>query len=490
MKHMHLITNTTLMFCLLCELWISQPCMPRNFLSEGNVAAEDNEFSVRIEFGSRESVISAIKSYTISRGVDYTMYESKPHTFYPKCKEYGAGCDWLIRVSLIQKKGYWEIMRYNGKRMCTIETISQDHAKLDSDTIVDAIRSLVEADPSIKAKSIIVEVQSRFNYIVNYCKVWLANQKYVSKVFADWKIFYQTLPVWLKAMTAKMPISRSEEVNGVKVLHCVFRSFYLCITIFRHCKPLVQIDGTHIYKKYKGALLVAVAQDENQNIVPIAFATVESKTAGAWEFLLTIDGLGIISECHNSIDVAITHSTGTWSPPRVWHMFCIRHIESNFLRRFNTPYLHQLVNRSTTKTTKCLKSGVRHILDGAMRSVLRDGCWHFTGVIVGGMRNLPVTAIVWSIFYRLNKLFTRKSVETHEHVCNGFTYSEFAIKRIKENFRRAGNIIVNRFDRRNEMFEVCDEMRDGSIYTVNLVQRHYDCGHFQVEQLPCRHVLA
>ncbi|RYR65088.1 hypothetical protein Ahy_A03g011078 [Arachis hypogaea] len=57
---------------------------------EGNVAAEDGKFSVGIEFGSRESVISAIKSYTISRGVDYTVYESEPQTFYAKCK--GVWC--------------------------------------------------------------------------------------------------------------------------------------------------------------------------------------------------------------------------------------------------------------------------------------------------------------------------------------------------------------------------------------------------------------
>ncbi|RYR09165.1 hypothetical protein Ahy_B05g077274 [Arachis hypogaea] len=55
----------------------------------GNVAAEDGEFRVGMEFGSKESVISAIKSYTISRGVDYTVYESEPQTFYAKCKGYG-----------------------------------------------------------------------------------------------------------------------------------------------------------------------------------------------------------------------------------------------------------------------------------------------------------------------------------------------------------------------------------------------------------------
>ncbi|RYR27668.1 hypothetical protein Ahy_B01g051691 [Arachis hypogaea] len=199
---------------------------------EGDIAVEDGEFSVGMEFGSRNSVIFTIKGYTISRGVDYTVYESEPQTFYAKCKGYGAGCDWLIRASLIRKKGCWEIRRYNGKHTCTMGTISQDHAKLDSETIADAIRPLVEANSSIKVKSIITEVQSRFNYTVSYRKAWLAKQKSVAKIFGDWKVSYQTLPVWLKSMTEQMSRSRvqiktllvyreNEEVQGVRVLHHV-----------------------------------------------------------------------------------------------------------------------------------------------------------------------------------------------------------------------------------------------------------------------------
>ncbi|XP_020997314.1 uncharacterized protein LOC107485630 [Arachis duranensis] len=316
-------------------------------MGEDNVVAEDDEFSVRIEFDSRELVISAIKSYTISRGVDYTVYESKPQTFYVKCKGYGAGYDWLIRASLIRKKACWEIRRYNDKHTCTMGTISQDHVKLDSDTIAEAIRPLFEANPSIKLKCIIAEVQFRFNFTVSYRKAWLAKQKSVAKIFGDWEISYQTLPVWLKAMTVKMSRSRaqiktlpfyreSEKVQGVRVLHHIFWSFYPCIAAFRHCKLLVQVDGMHLW---------------DQNIVPIAFAIVEGETADAWEFFLTNlrryvvtnDGVGIIFDCHTFIDAVVAHSNGAWSPPRAWHMYCIRDIGSNFLRRFKAPYLHKLV---------------------------------------------------------------------------------------------------------------------------------------------------
>ncbi|RYR10554.1 hypothetical protein Ahy_B05g078980 [Arachis hypogaea] len=64
----------------------------------------DGEFTVGMEFSSREAVIKAMKNYTIRRGVDYRVYESEPMTFYAKCTEYGNGCDWLIRVTKMQKK--------------------------------------------------------------------------------------------------------------------------------------------------------------------------------------------------------------------------------------------------------------------------------------------------------------------------------------------------------------------------------------------------
>ncbi|RYR50079.1 hypothetical protein Ahy_A07g036636 [Arachis hypogaea] len=76
----------------------------------GVVDPEDGELRIGMEYSSRKSVVAAIRSYIISRG----------------------------------KKGSWEIRRYNGRHTCAIGTISQDHFELDSDTVVEAIRPLVE----------------------------------------------------------------------------------------------------------------------------------------------------------------------------------------------------------------------------------------------------------------------------------------------------------------------------------------------------------
>ncbi|RYR51034.1 hypothetical protein Ahy_A06g026089 [Arachis hypogaea] len=105
-----------------------------------------------------------------------------------------------------------------------MSTILQDHVKLDSNIIADAIRPLIEIDSSIKVNSIIVEVQSRFNYIVSYRKPWLAKQNNVCQY---------------AKVSCSNKNSESGKVNGVRVLHRVFGSFYPFITTFRHCKPLV-----------------------------------------------------------------------------------------------------------------------------------------------------------------------------------------------------------------------------------------------------------
>ncbi|RYR51090.1 hypothetical protein Ahy_A06g026151 [Arachis hypogaea] len=52
-----------------------------------------------------------------------------------------------------------------------------------------------------------------------------------------------------------------------------------------------------------------------------------------------------------------------------------------------------------------------------------------------------------------------------------------------------GNIQVSCFDRQNEVFEV-REMPSGVEYTVDLRRHRCDCGEFQVDRIPCRHVFA
>ncbi|VFQ79306.1 unnamed protein product [Cuscuta campestris] len=54
------------------------------------------------------------------------------------------------------------------------------------------------------------------------------------------------------------------------------------------CLPLVTVDGTHLYGKYKGHLLLAVEMNGNRELFPIAYAVVDGETCESWAWFLRL----------------------------------------------------------------------------------------------------------------------------------------------------------------------------------------------------------
>ncbi|XP_072090618.1 uncharacterized protein [Arachis hypogaea] len=271
-----------------------------------------------------------------------------------------------------------------------------------------------------------------------------------------------------------------ELVEDLRILTRVFRAFYPCINAFRSCKPLVQVDSTHLYEKYKGALLVAVSQDGNGNIVPLAFAIVEGETADAWHFFLSHlrthvvnrDGVGLISDRHEYNISAV----GYFRTIREFNMHYERYCERG------VAYKQWLDN--IPRSQYALAYDERHHW-GHMTTNLVE----YINRVLKGAHKLLVTAFVKATFYKLNVLFTRKRAEAEARISAGHLFSEYATEKIQFNQMASGNISINLFDRQNEVFKV-REMSSGLEFAVNLRLRHCDCGEFQVDRIPCPHVFA
>ncbi|RYQ87901.1 hypothetical protein Ahy_B09g095438 isoform J [Arachis hypogaea] len=241
-------------------------------------------------------------------------------------------------------------------------------------------------------------------------------------------------------------------------------------------ESIIPYDGNKIAPDVR-----ILSQDGNQNIVPIAFAIVEGETSDAWYFFLsrlrkhvvTRDGVGLISNQHDSIKSAIARSSKT-------------------MREYNMRYqkLHEQGEIYTEWLDKIPRSQYALAFDEGYRwGCMTTNLVECINSVLKGVRNLPVTALVKETFNRLNELFTRKRAEAEAQMNVGHVFSEFVITKLQAYQRAAGNIQVNCLDMQNEIFEV-REIPIGVEYRVNLRQCRCDCGDFQVDRIPCLHVFA
>ncbi|RYQ89600.1 hypothetical protein Ahy_B09g096157 isoform G [Arachis hypogaea] len=256
--------------------------------AEGNAGL--TEFQVGQQFQDKDEALLSVKTYIIRRGVQYKVVESDHRRYVGKCSEFGNGCTWLIRLSLRKRKGIWEVKRYNGPHTCLATSISSDHRSLDHSVISAFIMPMVRADASVSIKVLLNATAAHFGFRPTYRRVWMAKQKAVGLIYGDWDESYSEIPRWVLGVQLTMPgtvavLRTSPVLVGGQVdesqayFHRLFWTFPPCIEAFRHCKPLVSIDGTHLYGKYGGTLLIAIAQDGNSNILPVAFALVEGENA-------------------------------------------------------------------------------------------------------------------------------------------------------------------------------------------------------------------
>ena len=74
--------------------------------------------------------------------------------------------------------------------------------------------------------------------------------------------------------------------QGTCTFKFVFWVFCPYIVGFKHCRPMISIDATHLYEKYKGKLIIAMATDANNKIYPVALVVVESESTETWGWFL------------------------------------------------------------------------------------------------------------------------------------------------------------------------------------------------------------
>ncbi|XP_058734136.1 uncharacterized protein LOC131605848 [Vicia villosa] len=419
----------------------------------------------------------AIKRFHMANNVDFKVDRANVERYKIKCRN--TDCGFRLHASYRKRSDSWVIGYISQDHTCVNTNVSQDHRKLSYDIICQEILPLVDKDPSLKVKTIISHIVATYNYTPSYRKAWLAKTKAIEIVYGNWEDSYKRLPRILYALQIYAPgtVTILETLPaqspdgtcllGNVIFHRLFWAFRPCVQGFAYCKPILQINGTWLYGKYKGTLLMAVAQDGRRNIFPVAFALVEGETAGeikdrALRKTLVNAGYALTqptSQYYRHEIVAANPDAGRW-----------------------------VDNLAREKWTRSYNNGKRwgHMTTNLVESM--------NGVFKG-IRHLPITALVEATYYRMASLFARRGERWSAVLESGQVFSETCVKFMKEQSAKANSHIVTSFNRFNRTFSVKETIDHNEglprqQYRVLTDEGWCDCGKFQAFRMPCSHVIA
>ncbi|XP_021774783.1 uncharacterized protein LOC110738690 [Chenopodium quinoa] len=141
----------------------------------------------------------------------------------------------------------------------------------------------------------------------------------------------------------------------------MFLRMFMCLRPLRDgfakgCRPMIGVDGCHLKGAYPGIILVAVAKDGNNNLFPLAWATVEAENKDSWGWFLESlmamfthdqgEGLTIMSDRQKGLLEAMADIV-----PKAEKRFCVRHIWANFKLKFTGSTFKELFWAAARSTT-------------------------------------------------------------------------------------------------------------------------------------------
>ncbi|KAH0764066.1 hypothetical protein KY290_020139 [Solanum tuberosum] len=160
-------------------------------------------------------------------------------------------------------------------------------------------------------------------------KAYLGRKRAFEKVYGTWEGSFAELLRFMEALKHFNPGTIVEwkterRVDVIEdVFNYVFWTFKSCIDGFVFCRPVISIDGTHVYGKYDIKLLIAIATDGNGSILPLAFAIVANESMETWSLFLDhlhlhvvkgCRGVALISDRHHGI-LSSVYNSPNWQAP-------------------------------------------------------------------------------------------------------------------------------------------------------------------------------
>ncbi|XP_020412042.1 uncharacterized protein LOC109947064 [Prunus persica] len=423
-------------------------------------------------------------------------------------------CPWRVRASKIGEYSFM-IVRCTTVYECDLRFVSDKHRQATVALVATSLKRKLKDSRTIYTPSDIMrDVKHSFGCTIHYSKAWKARELALLSIRGSEEEAYYILPAYCYELERMNPSTKThiqtDENNHFVYL---FMAVGACIRGFRSSmRPVIAVDATHLKSKYKGVMFVANAFDDNRNIYPLAFGIGDLETDASWHWFFT-KLHEAIGECPNLVIISDRNVSieNVWNKifPTAQHGICFYHMKGNMKRTCKLKkrdhilmHFEQAAKSYSIAEFDChfhnikrkehvaqyleeagLHKWSRAHMDGRRYNVMTTNIAESINSVLRFARMLPVVHLIGEIVNLLVKWFTeRRELALN---CTTTLCPNFGEKKLRNRLEDATRMNVVKLN--HAQFNVLDGDKDG---LVDLTNNSCSCRKFQLEQLPCKHVVA
>ncbi|KAH6765379.1 hypothetical protein C2S52_000205 [Perilla frutescens var. hirtella] len=440
-------------------------------------------------FLEKKDLVIVVGKWHMQRQVEYTVSRSSKTRLTVICKQ-NETCPFKLVAS--SKGGLWMVTKLEDNHTCRLDLTRNTPRKLSSRVIADLFSKRILNEGSIlKPRAMIVEILREYGIEVEYSVALRARNLAIEIVYGSHDQSFAVFPAYLEMLKRSNPDTVYDlETDGDDRFMYTFVALEVCRATFNVCmRPVIAIDGTHLKRKTKGILFVAVTKDGNEQCFLLAIGRAFGDR----------DDLVIVSDQHVSIKntVKAVYATAVYGlcyyliaknlirvGRHVISMFksaAFAYREEKFLK-----YLSMISSSRAEVYNTLLSIGVhrwaRSQSPSRRYSFMTSNAAECFNARLLWARRLPICSLIEVVRDVIEKWFDERRAKTvsRDHILTEFAYTKL-YKQV-EMSRQYGVRCHNA-----HLYKV---QKNDKSFLVDLHMRTCECGEFQLDQIPCSHVAA
>ncbi|CAL8084251.1 unnamed protein product [Prunus armeniaca] len=472
----------------------------------------DPKLEVGKIFSSKEALSNKLQLAAVRGHFEFKVKQSCKSRLVVVCSQ--GSCPWRLRASSYGEKNFM-IVKYNPVHECDMSFIHDKHRHASAKLVGNAVKRKLKDSRTIYTPSdIIRDVKQNFGVTINYCKAWRSRELALMSTRGSVEEAYSLLPAYCHELERVNSGTRTyihtDENNHFLYF---FMAVGACIRGFQSSmRPVIAVDATHLKCKYKCVLFVANAFDGNRNIYPLAFGIGDLETDASWHWFFS-KLHEAIGECPNLVIISDRNISieNVWHNifPMAQHGICFYHMKGNMKCTFKLKkrdklllYFEQAAKsygiaefdrhfhkiKGNDEVAQYLESAGLHKwsrahMDGRRYNVMTTNIAESINSVLRFARMLPVLHLIDEIINLLVKWFSKR--RDFALKCTSTLCPDFGEKKLRRRLECASRMNVVKLN--HVEYNVVDGDMDGHVHLTN---NTCSCRKFQLEQLPCKHVVA